>query len=39
VDTKNRGEAMVYETEKFLKDNGEKIPSDKKMKVENAVEG
>jgi molecular chaperone DnaK len=38
VDTKNRGEAMVYETEKFLKDNAEKIPSDKKMKVENAVE-
>jgi molecular chaperone DnaK len=38
VDSKNRGEAMVYETEKFLKDNAEKIPSDKKMKVENAVE-
>ncbi|MDY0149200.1 MAG: molecular chaperone DnaK [Kiritimatiellia bacterium] len=38
VDAKNRGEAMVYETEKFLKDNEEKIPSDKKMKVENAVE-
>ena len=38
VDAKNRGEAMVYETEKFLKDNGEKIPSDKKMKVENGVE-
>jgi molecular chaperone DnaK len=38
VDAKNRGEAMVYETEKFLKDNAEKIPSDKKMKVENAVE-
>lgn len=38
VDAKNRGEAMVYETEKFLKDNAEKIPSDKKMTVENAVE-
>ena len=39
VDAKNRAEAMVYETEKFLKDNGEKIPSDKKMKVENAIQG
>ena len=38
VDSKNRAEAMVYETEKFLKDNGEKIPSDKKMKVENAIQ-
>ncbi len=39
VDAKNRAEAMVYETEKFLKDNGEKIPSDKKMKVENSIQG
>jgi molecular chaperone DnaK len=38
VDTKNRAEAMAYETEKFLKDNGEKIPSDKKMKVENSIQ-
>jgi molecular chaperone DnaK len=36
VDTKNRAEAAVYETEKFLKDNGDKIPSDKKMGIENA---
>ena len=38
VDTKNRAEAMAYETEKFLKENGEKIPSDKKMKVENGIQ-
>ena len=38
VDTKNRAEAMAYETEKFLKDNGEKIPSDKKMKVESGIQ-
>lgn len=38
VDSKNRAEAMVYETEKFLKENGEKIPSDKKMKVENGIQ-
>ena len=38
VDAKNRAEAMVYETEKFLKENGDKIPSDKKMKVENGIQ-
>ncbi len=38
VDARNRAEAMVYETEKFLKENGEKIPSDKKMKVENGIQ-
>ncbi len=38
VETKNRAEAMSYETEKFLKDNGEKIPSDKKMKVEAGIQ-
>ena len=38
VDAKNRAEALVYETEKFLKDNGEKIASDKKMKVENSIQ-
>ncbi|MGD9781684.1 MAG: molecular chaperone DnaK [Kiritimatiellia bacterium] len=38
VDVKNRAEAMAYETEKFLKENGEKIPSDKKMKVENGIQ-
>ncbi len=38
VDAKNRAEAMAYETEKFLKENGEKIPSDKKMKIENGIQ-
>ena len=38
VETKNRAEALAYETEKFLKDNGEKIPSDKKMKVEAGIQ-
>ncbi len=38
VDSKNRAEALAYETEKFLKENGEKIPSDKKMKVENGIQ-
>ncbi len=38
VDAKNKAEAMVYETEKFLKDNGEKVPSDKKIKVESGIQ-
>ncbi len=38
VDARNRAEALVYETEKFLKDNGEKVPSDKKLKVENSIQ-
>ena len=38
VDAKNRGESLVYETEKFIKENGEKIPSDKKMNVESAID-
>ena len=37
VDSKNKGESMVYETEKFLKDNGDKLPSDKKSSVESAL--
>ncbi len=38
IDVKNRAEALAYETEKFLKENGEKIPSDKKLKVENSIQ-
>jgi molecular chaperone DnaK len=38
VDAKNKGESLVYETEKFIKENGEKIPSDKKMNVESAID-
>jgi len=38
VDAKNRAEAMDSETAKFLKENGDKIPSDKKMKVENGIQ-
>jgi len=38
VDAKNKGESLVYETEKFVKENGEKIASDKKMNVESALD-
>lgn len=37
VETKNRADATAYETEKFLKENGDKIPDDKKAKVEEAI--
>lgn len=38
VDIKNRGEATVYDIEKFLKDNSDKISSEKKMKIESSLE-
>lgn len=38
VDIKNRGESTVYDIEKFLKDNSEKISSEKKMKIESSLE-
>lgn len=38
VETRNRADATVYETEKFLKENADKISADKKSGVEKAVE-
>ena len=38
VEAKNMAENIVYQTEKLLKEQGEKIASDKKGKVESAVE-
>jgi molecular chaperone DnaK len=37
ADAVNRAESMVYETEKNLKDLGEKIPAEEKSKLEAAV--
>jgi molecular chaperone DnaK len=37
ADTKNRADQMVYETEKGLRDYGDKLDSDAKAKVEAAV--
>ncbi len=37
VETKNRADATAYETEKFLKENGDKIAEDKKAKVEESI--
>ncbi len=38
VELKNNAEAMVYTTEKMLKDYAEKIPADQKKEVEEKLE-
>ena len=38
VDLKNQADSTVFQTEKFLKENGDKIPEDKKAEVEAAIE-
>ena len=38
VDLRNSADNLAYQTEKLLKDNGDKIPSDKKSAVEAANE-
>ena len=37
VETRNQGDNLAYGTEKFLKENGDKIPADKKARVEEAI--
>ncbi|MDK1473127.1 molecular chaperone DnaK [Streptomyces sp. 549] len=37
AETRNQAEQLVYTTEKFLKDNEEKVPADIKTEVEEAV--
>lgn len=37
VETRNMAENVVYQTEKLLKEQGDKVASDKKAKVESAV--
>ncbi|MFF5933535.1 molecular chaperone DnaK [Streptomyces sp. NPDC012508] len=37
AETRNQGEQLVYQTEKFLKDNEDKVPRDVKTEVETAV--
>jgi molecular chaperone DnaK len=38
VETRNQAESLVYTTEKFLADNGEKIPDDVKIEVQTDVD-
>ncbi|MGW2634287.1 molecular chaperone DnaK [Streptomyces chattanoogensis] len=37
AEARNQGEQLVYQTEKLLKDNGDKVPADLKSEVEAAV--
>lgn len=37
AETRNQGEQLVYQTEKFLKDNEDKVPGDVKTEVETAL--
>jgi molecular chaperone DnaK len=38
VETKNQAESMVYQTEKLISEQGEKVPAEKKEAVEKAIE-
>ncbi|WP_327415271.1 molecular chaperone DnaK [Streptomyces sp. NBC_01233] len=37
AESRNQGESLVYQTEKFVKDNEDKVPADVKTEVEAAV--
>jgi len=39
TETRNQAESLVHTTEKFLKDNEDKVPAEVKEKVESAIEG
>jgi molecular chaperone DnaK len=38
VDKMNQADSMIFTTENFLKDNGDKIPADKKPAIEQALQ-
>ena len=38
VDKMNQADSMIFTTENFLKDNGDKIPADKKTAIESALQ-
>ncbi|HZM68663.1 MAG TPA: molecular chaperone DnaK [Nakamurella sp.] len=37
AEVRNQAEALVYQTEKFIKDNGEKLPEDPKERVKTSI--
>lgn len=37
AEARNQGDTLVYQTEKFLKENEDKVPADTKSEVESAV--
>ena len=38
IDQRNQADSMIFTTENFLKDNGDKIPADKKTAIEGALQ-
>ena len=38
VDKLNQADSMIFTTENFLKDNGDKIPADKKPAIDQALQ-
>ncbi|MCI7579995.1 MAG: molecular chaperone DnaK [Prevotella sp.] len=38
IDKLNQADSMIFTTENFLKDNGDKIPADQKQNIENALQ-
>ncbi|MCC6446942.1 MAG: molecular chaperone DnaK [Armatimonadetes bacterium] len=38
AETRNRADSLVYQTEKMVADLGDKVPSDQKLAVENAIQ-
>jgi molecular chaperone DnaK len=38
VDKMNQADSLIFSTESFLKDNGDKIPADQKAKIEPALQ-
>jgi molecular chaperone DnaK len=38
AETRNQAETLVYQTEKFVKDNDDKLPDDLKVKVKAAID-
>ncbi|MFF4978777.1 molecular chaperone DnaK [Streptomyces sp. NPDC001046] len=38
AETRNQAEQLVYQTEKFLKDNADKVPADTRTEVESALQ-
>jgi molecular chaperone DnaK len=39
AEVRNQGESLLYQTEKFLADNDEKVPADAKADVKSALDG
>lgn len=37
AEARNEADALIYNTERMMKDLGEKVPSDEKIKIENAI--